>query len=78
MDWTVPVWGKSGTAEATLHGEDVEDCWFTGFCDIATAEGEKRRFVITVFVEDGVSGSATALPIFKEIVEYLNTHVSDM
>ena len=78
VDWTVPVWGKSGTAEATLHGEEVKDCWFTGFCDIATAEGEKRRFVITVFVEDGVSGSATALPIFKEIVEYLNTHVSDM
>lgn len=78
VNWTVPVWGKSGTAEATLHGEEVKDCWFTGFCDIATSEGEKRRFVITVFVEDGVSGSATALPIFKEIVEYLNTHISDM
>ncbi len=78
VNWTVPVWGKSGTAEATLHGQEVKDCWFTGFCDITTSEGEKRRFVITVFVEDGISGSATALPIFKDIVEYLNTHVSDM
>ena len=78
VNWTVPVWGKSGTAEAALHGEEVKDCWFTGFCDIATAEGETRRFVITVFVENGISGSATALPVFKEIVEHLETHVSDM
>lgn len=77
VNWTVPVWGKSGTAEATLHGEEVKDCWFTGFCDIPTKEGETRRFVVTVFVENGISGSATALPAFKEIVEYLNTHVSD-
>ena len=72
VEWTVPVWGKSGTAEASRKGRDVKDCWFTGYCDIAAAEGKVKRFVITVFAEDGTSGSATALPVFKEIVEYLS------
>ena len=72
VKWTVPVWGKSGTAEASRKGRDVKDCWFTGYCDIAAAEGKVKRFVITVFAEDGTSGSATALPVFKEIVEYLS------
>lgn len=65
-DWTVPVWGKSGTAEASLRGRPVKNCWLTGFCDI---EGE--RYVITVFVEDGISGSASALPVFAAVTEYL-------
>ena len=78
VDWAVPVWGKSGTAEASKLGKAVKDCWFTGFCDIASADGEIKRFGITVFVEDGISGSADALPVFKEIVEYLSSHWSDI
>ena len=81
--WEIPVWGKSGTAEASRGGRVVKDCWFTGFCDIALPRGEAhdtgqtKRFVITVFVEDGVSGSATALPVFRKITEYLSAHVED-
>ncbi len=81
--WELPVWGKSGTAEASRGGRAVKDCWFIGFCDIAMPETEAygadrtRRFVITVFVEDGVSGSATALPVFRKITEYLSAHVED-
>ena len=78
VDWAVPVWGKSGTAEASKLGKAVKDCWFTGFCDIASVDGEIKRFGITVFVEDGISGSADALPVFKEIVEYLSSHWSDI
>ena len=81
--WELPVWGKSGTAEALRGGRAVKDCWFTGFCDIDLPETDvygadrSRRFVITVFVEDGVSGSATALPVFRKITEYLSAHVED-
>ena len=81
--WELPVWGKSGTAEALRGGRAVKDCWFTGFCDIDLLETDvygadrSRRFVITVFVEDGVSGSATALPVFRKITEYLSAHVED-
>ena len=78
LDWTVPVWGKSGTAEASRLGKRVKDCWFTGFCDITTPEGDAKRIGITVFVEDGISGSATALPVFKEIIKYLQNHVTDI
>ena len=78
VHWDIPVWGKSGTAEASRLGTAVKDCWFTGFCDVETVEGYTKRFGITVFVEDGVSGSATAVPVFRQIVGYLGAHVSDM
>ncbi len=61
-DWKIPVYGKTGTAEAGSK----KHCWFTGFCDV----GDKR-YVITVMAEDGDSGSATSAPVFKEIVDYL-------
>ena len=83
-DWTMAVWGKSGTAEASCRGREVKDCWFTGFCDVNLPDGGEtesaaaKRLVITVFAEDGVSGSATALPIFREITEYLQSHVNDI
>lgn len=67
QEWNFPVWGKSGTAEASLHGRPVKNCWLAGFC-----ESSGMRYVITVFAEDGISGSATALPVFREIAEYLD------
>ena len=63
--WTVPVWAKTGTAET---GGPVKNCWITGFCEIGP---EARRYVITVLVEDGVSGAVSALPVFEKIVRYL-------
>ncbi len=83
IQWEVPVFGKSGTAEAVLRGAAVKNCWFTGFCEVEIEDEGKetegrsdksvKRYVITVFVEDGVSGSSTALPIFRNIVEYLDS-----
>lgn len=78
VHWDIPIWGKSGTAEASRLGTAVKDCWFTGFCDVEATEGYTKRFGITVFVEDGVSGSASAVPVFRQIVGYLGAHVSDM
>ena len=66
--WEMPVWGKSGTAEASRGGQPVKQCWFTGFCE--TAGG--TRYVITVLAENGSSGSAAALPVFRELTETLN------
>lgn len=82
-DSTIPVWGKSGTAEAFCRGKEVKDCWFTGFCDVSTVQtaaesAGTKRLVVTVFAEDGVSGSATALPIFREITQYMQKHTKDI
>lgn len=53
------VYGKTGTAEA---GEEVEHAWFVGWQgDIALA----------VFVEDGGSGSGTAVPLAERFLRTL-------
>ena len=67
FSWPCPVYGKTGTAEATEQGEDVKNCWFSGYCRV-----NQRNYVVTVLAEDGQSGSATALPVFSAITEYLN------
>jgi cell division protein FtsI/penicillin-binding protein 2 len=54
------VYGKTGTAEA---GEDVEHAWFVGWQgDIAFA----------IFVEDGGSGSGTAVPLAEAFLTSLS------
>ena len=63
---SVPAWGKTGTAETMRGGKAVSDCWFSGCCQVG-----ESRFVVTVLVEDGSSGSSSALPIFDEIADYL-------
>lgn len=53
------VYGKTGTAEA---GEGVEHAWFVGWQgDVALA----------VFIEDGGSGSGTAVPLADEFLRTL-------
>lgn len=59
----VAIAGKTGSAEAggdTVHG------WFTGFFP-----ADHPRYTATVFVEDGKTGSGSALPVFEEIVNWL-------
>ena len=65
--WPCPVYGKTGTAETVDQGAEVKNCWFSGYCHV-----NSRNYVVTVLAEHGKSGSATALPVFTEIVEYLN------
>ena len=57
---------KTGTAEYETADGMSSHGWITGFtpCD-------DPEYVITVFVEDGGSGTGSAGPIFKKIVEYL-------
>jgi len=57
---------KTGTAEYECSGEMRSHGWITGF-----APADDPEYVITVFVEDGGSGSACAGPVLQKIVEYL-------
>ncbi|MDD2189934.1 MAG: penicillin-binding protein 2 [Eubacteriales bacterium] len=63
----VSIAGKTGSAEAYYHGEMVVHGWFTGFFP-----ADKPAYVITVFVESGGSGRASAVPLFQQMAEYLN------
>ena len=70
---SIPAWGKTGTAETVRGGKAVSDCWFSGCCQVG-----ETLFVITVLVEDGISGSSSALPIFDAIADYLQVRQFEM
>lgn len=70
---SVPAWGKTGTAENVRGGKAVRDCWFSGCCQVG-----ENRFIITVLVEDGISGSSSALPIFDAMADYLQVRQFQM
>ncbi|ABR48627.1 Peptidoglycan glycosyltransferase [Alkaliphilus metalliredigens QYMF] len=56
--------GKTGTAQARNRGEDQLHAWFTGYYPLNTPQ-----YAITVLIENGGSGGAVAVPIFREILE---------
>ncbi len=66
-DSAIHAAGKTGSAEAFLNGEPVVHAWFTGFFPV-----EAPRYVITVFVENGRSGRAAAVPVFEKMALFLN------
>ncbi len=53
--------GKTGSAEIG-NGKETVNAWFSGF-----APYDKPKYVVTVLVEGGISGGASAAPIFREI-----------
>ncbi|MDD2681238.1 MAG: penicillin-binding protein 2 [Patescibacteria group bacterium] len=55
--------GKTGTAQ--WSSKKANHAWFTGF-----APYENPEIVVTVLVEEGVEGSAVAVPIAKEIMQW--------
>ena len=55
--------GKTGSAEMG-NGKETVNAWFSGF-----APYDKPRYVVTVLVEEGISGGVTAAPVFREIVQ---------
>ncbi len=56
--------GKTGTAQAVLNEREATHAWFTGYFP-----RKNPKYVITVFIEGGSSGSGTAAPIFEDIVK---------
>ena len=58
----IVVAGKTGTAE---HFRKESDAWFTCF-----APFDDPEIVVTVVVEEGGHGGATAAPIARQVLEY--------
>lgn len=59
--------GKTGSAQTGLfdkEGEEKVHAWFAGFYPAISP-----RYVIVVFVEDGVSGALAAAPVFQKIAD---------
>ncbi len=59
--------GKTATAETGMinkNGQKINQAWFVGATNINNPE-----YVIAVLVEDGETGSVSAAPIFKRIVD---------
>lgn len=57
--------GKTGSAETgrkNTTGQGINHAWFAGYAPL-----EHPNYVIVVFVEEGMSGSNVAAPIFREI-----------
>lgn len=59
--------GKTGSAEAILNKSPTIHGWFTGFFP-----EKDPKYVITVLIEEGYSGSKSAAPIFEEICKEIN------
>jgi len=64
--WDGEAAGKTGTAEAVENGNRMNNCWFSGFFS-----AHDHMYAVTVLVEDGVSGSGSALPVFQDVCSYL-------
>lgn len=58
--------GKTGTAQAIADNREILHGWFAGFFP-----ANNPKYVVTVLVEGGGSGSTSAAPIFEEICKYL-------
>lgn len=56
--------GKTGSAQAILNRKETIHGWFTGFYPI-----DKPKYVITVIVEEGISGAQSAVPVFEKIAK---------
>lgn len=59
--------GKTGSAETgrrNSKGQGINHAWFAGYGPL-----EKPQYAIVVFVEEGMSGSDVAAPIFGEILK---------
>lgn len=56
--------GKTGTAETGMNYGKVTHGWFSGY-----VPSIEPRYAITVFINDGKSGGASAAPIFKQVAE---------
>jgi penicillin-binding protein 2 len=61
---TIPVAGKTGTAEVDTPGGTVNHSWFA-----AMAPADDPEYVVVALVEEGGHGSEVAAPIVREILE---------
>ncbi|CCO08821.1 peptidoglycan D,D-transpeptidase FtsI family protein [Desulforamulus hydrothermalis] len=62
----LPYYGAAGkTGSAELPGGTTKvNAWFCGYAPL-----DKPQYIVTVLVEEGISGGVTAAPVFREIME---------
>lgn len=64
----VPIAGKTGTVQTKTIEKGVNHAWFIGFAPYDENDYYlKDRIVVVVFVEYGLAGSASAIPIAHKI-----------
>ncbi|OPX84703.1 MAG: Stage V sporulation protein D [Pelotomaculum sp. PtaB.Bin104] len=65
---SVPFFGSAGKTGSAQVGntEPSVNAWFTGY-----APRSNPRYIVTVMIEDGVSGGQSAAPVFREIMEQI-------
>ncbi|MCQ3972074.1 MAG: hypothetical protein DPW09_01365 [Anaerolineae bacterium] len=64
---TIPIAGKTGTAEDPGHPSGLPHSWFAGYT--LADEPDKPDITLVVLVENIGEGSAYAAPIFRRVVE---------
>ncbi len=65
-DGTAKAAAKTGSAEYGAEGNRGVHAWISGY-----APCQEPEYTITVLVEDGISGTMAAGPVFAEIIQYL-------
>ena len=58
------IYGKTGTAEVDTREGRIKNTWFTSFVTY-----NKKRYVLTILVEEGKSGGGDCAPLAKEFFE---------
>jgi cell division protein FtsI/penicillin-binding protein 2 len=59
--------GKTGSAETgrkNADGQSINHAWFAGYAPI-----KNPQYAVVIFVEEGMSGSDIAAPMFYEIIK---------
>lgn len=64
---SMPVAGKTGTAQ--IGGTEKTHAWFTSY-----GPYETPKYVVTILLEEGGAGDTDAVPIAKEIWQWLAEH----
>lgn len=62
---SVPVAGKTGTAQYTTKEGEKTHSWFTSF-----APFDNPEIVLTILIEGGGEGSSTAVPVAKDVLDW--------
>lgn len=66
---SIPLAGKTGTAQ--IGGTEKTHAWFTSYGPYG-----KPKYVVTILLEEGGAGDTQAIPIAKEIWQWIAEHPS--